>query len=47
MNVIERNPLQQLKDEVEDWEANEVAAFLKKQSERREAFFTTGDGSTA
>jgi methylmalonyl-CoA mutase N-terminal domain/subunit len=43
MNVIERNPLQQLKDEVENWEANEVAAFLKKQSERREAFFTTGD----
>lgn len=43
MNVIERNPLQQLKDEIESWEANEVAAFLKKQSERREAFFTTGD----
>ena len=43
MNVIERNPLQQLKDEIESWEANEVAAFLKRQSERREAFFTSGD----
>jgi methylmalonyl-CoA mutase N-terminal domain/subunit len=43
MNIIERNPLQQLRREVEDWEANELAAFLKRQSERRETFFTAGD----
>src|SRR5215204_1507946 len=43
MNVFEQSPLQQLNREVEDWEANEVAAFLKKQAERREQFFTTGD----
>jgi methylmalonyl-CoA mutase N-terminal domain/subunit len=29
-----------LADEVADWEANEVAAFLKKQAERRPQFFT-------
>lgn len=43
MNVFEQNPTQQLRREVEDWEANEVAAFLRKQAERREQFFTTGD----
>ena len=43
MNVFEQNPTQQLMREVEDWEANEVAAFLRKQAERREQFFTTGD----
>ena len=30
-------------DEVRDWEAREVRAFLAKQPERREQFFTTGD----
>jgi methylmalonyl-CoA mutase N-terminal domain/subunit len=29
--------------EEQDWEAREVAAFLKKQAERREQFFTIGD----
>ncbi|MGE5336407.1 MAG: methylmalonyl-CoA mutase family protein [Gemmatimonadota bacterium] len=32
-----------LKKEERDWESNEVAAFLKKQAERKEQFFTTGD----
>ena len=27
----------------QDWEANEVAGFLKKQAERKEQFFTLGD----
>jgi 2-hydroxyisobutanoyl-CoA mutase large subunit len=29
--------------EVKEWEEQEVAAFLKKQAERREEFFTIGD----
>ena len=32
-----------LEDEVAAWEANEVAAFLKKQAERRPQFFTGSD----
>jgi methylmalonyl-CoA mutase N-terminal domain/subunit len=32
-----------LRKEIKDWEANEVAAFRKKQEERKEAFFTAGD----
>ncbi len=35
--------LERLRREVEDWEANEVAAFLKMQAERKEQFFTHGD----
>jgi 2-hydroxyisobutanoyl-CoA mutase large subunit len=35
--------LEQVRDEVADWERNEVAAFLRKQAERREQFFTSGD----
>jgi len=35
--------LQQLAAELADWEQNEVAAFLRKQAERREEFFTSGD----
>ncbi len=35
--------LEKLRSEVERWESNEVAAFLKKQAERKEQFFTTGD----
>ncbi len=38
-----QNPLEKLLSEIEDWESNEVAAFLKKQAERKEQFFTTGD----
>ncbi|HWT30604.1 MAG TPA: methylmalonyl-CoA mutase family protein, partial [Propylenella sp.] len=43
MNVFEQDPLKRLTNEVADWEANEVAAFLAKQPERRPDFFTTGD----
>ncbi|HCY12889.1 MAG TPA: methylmalonyl-CoA mutase [Gammaproteobacteria bacterium] len=35
--------LEKLRSDVEHWENNEVAAFLKKQAERKEQFFTTGD----
>ena len=38
-----QNPLEKLRSEIEDWEGNEVAAFLNKQAERKERFFTTGD----
>ena len=38
-----QNPLEKLRSEIEDWEGNEVAAFLQKQAERKEQFFTTGD----
>ena len=37
------NSLEKLRSEFEHWESNEVAAFLKKQAERKEQFFTTGD----
>ncbi len=37
------NSLEKLRSEIEHWESNEVAAFLKKQAERKEQFFTTGD----
>ncbi len=32
-----------IKDQVRDWEQNEVAQFLKKQGERKETFHTLGD----
>src|SRR5215813_2606500 len=35
--------LDRLQSEIADWEAKELAAFLKKQAERREQFFTIGD----
>src|SRR5216683_1522561 len=41
--MLDPRSLDALASEVADWEANEVAAFLKKQAERRPAFFTTGD----
>jgi methylmalonyl-CoA mutase N-terminal domain/subunit len=41
--MLDPKSLDRLEDEVADWEASEVAAFLKKQPERREQFFTTGD----
>jgi methylmalonyl-CoA mutase N-terminal domain/subunit len=44
MNIAEKpQPVDRTDPEIADWEANEVAAFLKKQSERREQFFTLGD----
>ena len=41
--ILDKDRLEQLSREVADWEAKEVAAFLKKQAERREQFFTIGD----
>ena len=32
-----------IRSETQEWEDNEVAAFLKKQAERKEQFFTIGD----
>ena len=41
--ILDPKSLERLEGEIAAWEANEVAAFLKKQAERREQFFTTGD----
>ncbi|HEY1545269.1 MAG TPA: methylmalonyl-CoA mutase family protein [Xanthobacteraceae bacterium] len=41
--MLDPKSLEALASAVADWEANEVAAFLKKQAERKPAFFTTGD----
>ncbi len=41
--MFTQNPLEKLRGEIEDWESSEVAAFLNKQAERKEQFFTTGD----
>ncbi len=41
--TLDPSLLAQLRREVKDWEENEVAAFLKKQAERKSPFFTTGD----
>jgi 2-hydroxyisobutanoyl-CoA mutase large subunit len=41
--TLDPKSLEQVSDEVADWEQKEVAAFLRKQAERREQFFTTGD----
>ncbi|GAC1417150.1 MAG: methylmalonyl-CoA mutase family protein [Candidatus Velthaea sp.] len=35
--------VEQLSEDVRDWEANEVAQFLKKQGERKSDFLTLGD----
>ncbi len=43
MNWLDPNLAEKLERERAEWEANEVAAFLNKQAERREQFFTTGD----
>ncbi len=43
MSMLETRTLAKLSDDVRDWEENEVAAFLKKQKERKEQFFTLGD----
>lgn len=42
MNINEKT-LNEIKDEVRDWEQNEVAQFLKKQAEKQDAFYTLGD----
>ena len=43
MNWLDPDLARQLERERTEWEANEVAAFLKKQAERKEQFFTIGD----
>jgi 2-hydroxyisobutanoyl-CoA mutase large subunit len=35
--------VEELRAQLRDWEENEVAAFLERQPERREQFFTQGD----
>ncbi len=41
--MLEPHSLKKLASELDDWERNEVATFLRKQAERREQFFTSGD----
>ena len=41
--IFTLNSLEKLRSEIAHWESKEVAAFLKKQAERKEQFFTTGD----
>jgi len=41
--MLDPHSLQKLAAELADWEQNEVAVFLRKQAERREQFFTSGD----
>jgi methylmalonyl-CoA mutase N-terminal domain/subunit len=41
--MLDPKSLEEVADETADWEQNEVAAFLRKQAERRQQFFTTGD----
>ena len=41
--IFTLNSLEKLRSEIAHWESNEVAAFLKKQAERKEQFFTIGD----
>jgi methylmalonyl-CoA mutase N-terminal domain/subunit len=43
MSMSEILTLANIDDDVRHWEDNEVAAFLKKQKERKEQFFTLGD----
>jgi methylmalonyl-CoA mutase N-terminal domain/subunit len=43
MNWLDPDLVRQLERERTEWEAHEVASFLKKQAERREQFFTIGD----
>lgn len=41
--TISQKTIDELRAEEKDWEANEVASFLKKQAERKADFFTLGD----
>ena len=43
MNWLDPTCAEKLERERQDWERSEVAAFLSKQPERREQFFTIGD----
>jgi hypothetical protein len=44
-DIIDKTAVDELRDEVRDWEATEVAQFLKKQSERKTDFLTLGDNA--
>jgi methylmalonyl-CoA mutase N-terminal domain/subunit len=41
--MLDRESLRRLEGEIADWQSNEVAAFLNKQAERKDEFFTIGD----
>lgn len=41
--TLSQKTVDELREEERDWEANEVAQFLRKQAERKDAFFTLGD----
>jgi 2-hydroxyisobutanoyl-CoA mutase large subunit len=41
--ILDQAAIDELRREERDWEENEVAQFLKKQAESKEAFFTLGD----
>ncbi len=41
--IIDPKAVDELREEVRDWETNEVATFLGKQKERKAAFMTLGD----
>jgi methylmalonyl-CoA mutase N-terminal domain/subunit len=41
--TIDRIPVARLRREVDEWERNEVAEFVKRAPERKEQFFTLGD----
>jgi methylmalonyl-CoA mutase N-terminal domain/subunit len=43
MNWLEAETAARVGRETKEWEEREVAAFLKKQAERKEEFFTIGD----
>jgi 2-hydroxyisobutanoyl-CoA mutase large subunit len=43
MNWLDARTTARVSAETTDWEAREVAAFLQKQAERKEQFFTIGD----
>jgi 2-hydroxyisobutanoyl-CoA mutase large subunit len=43
MNWLDAETAARVGKETRDWEEREVAAFLKKQAERQEEFFTIGD----
>ena len=43
MNWLDAEIAARVGNETKDWEEREVAAFLRKQAERQEQFFTIGD----
>jgi 2-hydroxyisobutanoyl-CoA mutase large subunit len=43
MNLHRTEPLDDIARELDDWERNEVSAFLNKQAERKPEFYTLGE----